>query len=101
MALKKISANATEKFENEIGTTMVMVTTKTTKASSVTLHSRVRKGDEEVATISYEKEGGYLLVDIRKFGSLSKEEAQGILSVAASDIIGEVCGSDEEEAAAE
>lgn len=90
MALNKVSANSTEKFENNLGSTLVMNTTKTTTKSNVTIHSRVKKGDEEVGTISYESDGGYLIVDIKKFKTLSKSEAQSILTAASEDIVGEV-----------
>lgn len=98
MALNKVSANSTEKFENNLGSTLVMNTTKTTTKSNVTIHSRVKKGDEEVATVSYDSDGGYLLVDIKKFKALLKEEARGILAAASEDIVGEVYADDTEEA---
>jgi len=89
MALNKVSANSTEKFENNLGSTLV------TK-SNVTIHSRVKKGDEEVGTISYESDGGYLIVDIKKFKTLSKSEAQSILAAASEDIVGEVYADEED-----
>ena len=92
MALKKVSANATEKIENEIGQTLAMLTTKTTSKNSVTIHSRIKKGDEDVANISYDSDGGYLLVDLKKFKLLTTEEAKGILNAVAEDIVGEVNG---------
>lgn len=96
MALNKVSANSTEKFENNLGSTLVMDTTKTTTKSNVTIHSRVKKGDEEVGTISYESDGGYLIVDIKKFKTLSKAEAQSILAAASEDIVGEVYADEED-----
>ena len=94
MALKKVSANSTEKFENQIGSTLVMNTTKTTTKSNVTIHSRVKKGDEEVATISYDGDGGYLLVDLKKFKTLARAEVQGILKATTDDVLAEVYGED-------
>lgn len=99
MALKKVSANSTEKFENEIGSTLAMATTKTTSKSSVKMHSSVKKGDDEVATISYDSDGGFMLVDLKKFKSLTTAEVKGILNAAAEDIVGEVNGAEAEETA--
>ena len=98
MAMKKVSANATEKFESQIGDSLVMNVTKTTSAKNVTLHARVKKGDDEVATVSYDADGGYLIIDLRKFRTMTKAEVEGVLATVKDDILGEVYPSEDESA---
>lgn len=96
MALKKVSENSTEKFENAIGESLVMSTTKSTTKSNVTIHSRVKKvaDDEEVATVSYDQSQGYLLIDIRKQKELGKDELKAVLGSVSDDIVEELYPAD-------
>lgn len=75
MALKVKTENTNQTFEPEVINDSTKVTFSRVKdASGTTIHGKIEKDNAEVGNISFSDGGGYLIVSLKPFAKLEREE---------------------------
>lgn len=81
--MKKKTANSTVNYDPEVVSENTSVHfTRVTNAAGSTVYGKILKDDAEVGNVSYDSKGNYLIVSLKPYSSLTKEEVNTILSTA-------------------
>ena len=79
--MKRVTTNRTERFTDCIGE-MEAGIRKETSQNDMTVYASVKKNGQEVATASYSRKGGYLVVKLSPLTGLAAAEIRAILDKA-------------------
>lgn len=82
-SMKKKTANSTVNYDPEVISENTSVHfTRVTNAAGSTVYGKILKDDAEVGNVSYDSKGNYLIVSLKPYDALTREEAGAILSMA-------------------